>query len=214
MKAEDAFKADYEKMQLTNARQPPRRVRHSELERVSEESDYRVHCPACKTGYLLVQRLSNFWLPWTDRCISCGQMVVYEDEKIGPERVRRPIMLVLRWPHEEAPGTFHGKMVYAVAFIAEQIKKRERAVSLAVQMPESPMKHDVEHVCVAEPLSPIHPNREQNDSLLLHHGSFSLPGRLANIHPWGTPYESMPPWPAFQRIGSGIVPVRVEEHEG
>jgi len=192
---------------MRNERQLPRRVLHSALPKISDESDFRVRCPACKDGILLVQRLSCGWLPWTDRCVSCGQMVVYEDERIGHERIHRPIMLVLRWPHEEEPCHIHGS-IYAVAFIGEE---RHSAAALVVQMPEETMRCDTEHVCVAEPLSRLPSDCDTNDGLALHYGAFMIPGRIGSVHPWGVPFRSMPPWPGYQRIGSGP-PVRAEEH--
>ena len=55
-------------------------VPHSTLTRASEESVFRSDCPVCKKGVLLVGRdQETFELLEQDRCILCGQVVVYTD---------------------------------------------------------------------------------------------------------------------------------------
>jgi uncharacterized protein with PIN domain len=61
---------------------------HAALRRASVDSDYRSVCPACNAGILPVTRdpktlsLSN-----VDRCMHCGQIVVYTDRTICGEEV-------------------------------------------------------------------------------------------------------------------------------
>ncbi len=64
----------------------PIRVAHASLERWSEESDFKVHCPSCNTGLLLVYRdQKTLRVLREDRCISCAQRFVYTDTEIGGE---------------------------------------------------------------------------------------------------------------------------------
>ena len=54
-------------------------VSHSKLKRLGE-SLYKSECPACENGVLLMRRnLDTLRLEKEDRCISCGQAVVYDD---------------------------------------------------------------------------------------------------------------------------------------
>jgi len=63
-----------------NIREPVMEVRHSELERMSEDSAFGSKCPVCENGFLLVYREpGSFELAEFDRCISCGQIVKYLD---------------------------------------------------------------------------------------------------------------------------------------
>jgi len=63
-----------------NKNAPVITVLHSNLTRVNEESNYRSDCPKCKRGVLLVSRdQKTFELLATDRCILCGQQVIYSD---------------------------------------------------------------------------------------------------------------------------------------
>ncbi len=72
-----------------NLNQPPVYVRHAELERYSEESDYRSVCPTCKKGLLLVRRdHETLELTAVDNCTRCAQTVVYEDAAIAGEPVQ------------------------------------------------------------------------------------------------------------------------------
>jgi hypothetical protein len=71
-----------------NAHAPVIRVRHADLQRCSEESVFRVKCPVCKEGILLVLRDQvTFQIINLDCCVSCGQHVVYTDKFIGGEPV-------------------------------------------------------------------------------------------------------------------------------
>ena len=64
----------------------PIRVEHSSLERWSEGSTFRAHCPRCKTGLLLVARHQRtLRIQREDRCISCAQRFIYTDNAIGGE---------------------------------------------------------------------------------------------------------------------------------
>lgn len=63
-----------------NKNAPVITVLHSNLTRANEESDYKRDCPVCKRGVLLVSRdQKTFELLATDRCILCGQQVIYSD---------------------------------------------------------------------------------------------------------------------------------------
>lgn len=73
---------------LRNANEEPIRVEHASLEKFSEESDFKAHCPSCETGLLLVQRdQETMRIRREDRCISCAQRFVYADTEIGGERL-------------------------------------------------------------------------------------------------------------------------------
>lgn len=62
-------------------------VQHDELERTSEESAYRVWCPACKLGILMVGRnQETMKLRRRDACTRCGQVFKYMDREINGER--------------------------------------------------------------------------------------------------------------------------------
>jgi len=55
-------------------------VNHAELERLDESSLYKSICPACKDGILPVSRNAvTFHLQRKDRCLLCGQLVIYDD---------------------------------------------------------------------------------------------------------------------------------------
>lgn len=64
-----------------NIMEPPITVKHSDLQRVSLESNYRSLCPKCKFGYLLVMRskVDPHYLLSTDACNFCGQHFIYSD---------------------------------------------------------------------------------------------------------------------------------------
>ena len=67
-----------------NVNAPAIRVSHTKLERWSEESDFKSKCPACEKGLLLVMRDQvTFALINVDRCVSCGQTVIYTDKFIA-----------------------------------------------------------------------------------------------------------------------------------
>lgn len=62
-----------------NIDKPAVSVRHSSLIKQGE-SFYRVACPVCKEGILLVHRdHDSFELMPVDHCVSCGQLVIYLD---------------------------------------------------------------------------------------------------------------------------------------
>ncbi len=67
---------------------PLQRVSHATLTRWCDESDYRSKCPACDEGILLVLRDQvTHALINVDRCVGCGQTVIYTDKFIGGEPV-------------------------------------------------------------------------------------------------------------------------------
>lgn len=69
-----------------NITQPALHVLHAELPRVQEDSAYKSECPACQSGWLLLRREQGTWhLLRDDRCVSCGQAVVYQDHTINGE---------------------------------------------------------------------------------------------------------------------------------
>ena len=93
-----------------NLSEPVQYVRHASLERVSDESAYRVVCTACDMGLMLVKRVvfnddgfatAGIWedvfremakemgvtsvLLREDRCQSCGQRYCYTDDEINGE---------------------------------------------------------------------------------------------------------------------------------
>lgn len=72
-----------------NIQAPAIRVSHAELERWGEEpGDFKSKCPSCPDGLLLVMRdQKTFALINVDRCVSCGQTVIYTDKMIGGEFV-------------------------------------------------------------------------------------------------------------------------------
>ncbi len=70
-----------------NAREPAIRILHSSLRRVGE-SAFRVKCPVCVHGILMVGRdQETLALARNDRCIVCAQMVCYLDEVIDGEEL-------------------------------------------------------------------------------------------------------------------------------
>jgi len=74
--AEVAKKRGYPK--LFDAK--PIHITHSKLERADDESAYRSRCPGCKDGLLLVMRdQKTMQLQAEDRCVSCGQLFIYDD---------------------------------------------------------------------------------------------------------------------------------------
>ena len=63
-----------------NLGKPAISVRHSELERLDEDSLFKSCCPACKKGILLVRRDSQtLEVSKIDRCVLCSQLFEYED---------------------------------------------------------------------------------------------------------------------------------------
>lgn len=69
--------------QLPNVNKKTKRVKYLSLQRIlGDESYYRRACPVCKTGMLLIARdRETYELIEHDRCISCGQAVIYTDAK-------------------------------------------------------------------------------------------------------------------------------------
>lgn len=58
----------------------PIKVKHSELERASENSRYKSNCPSCPDGVLPVRRHTlTYELEEMDFCLGCGQAFIYED---------------------------------------------------------------------------------------------------------------------------------------
>ncbi len=65
---------------LVNLNKEPIFVRHADLERADENSQFRSNCPVCKHGVLFVMRdQQTFELLKNDRCCLCGQPFVYTD---------------------------------------------------------------------------------------------------------------------------------------
>jgi len=63
-----------------NLHVPPILVRHQDLKRRSEDSNFKSICPICEEGTLFVQRdQRTFRLLPNDMCILCGQSFVYHD---------------------------------------------------------------------------------------------------------------------------------------
>lgn len=64
-------------------------VQHSDLERLSIDSPFRVRCPACLVGVLLVARdQKTMKLLRIDTCHRCAQTFVYMDKEIGGETLQ------------------------------------------------------------------------------------------------------------------------------
>ena len=62
-----------------NINKEPITVKHSELTREGD-SMFRSTCPVCKEGMLLVKRDQlTFEVLTEDRCVLCGQQVIYSD---------------------------------------------------------------------------------------------------------------------------------------
>lgn len=89
-----------------NIKEPFRIVKHTDLERVSDESPFRSWCPVCQKGILLVRRDDNLELSTLDNCTDCGQQFFYEDTEIAGVRLVSPIPLTL-----EETVTFIDKML-------------------------------------------------------------------------------------------------------
>jgi hypothetical protein len=65
-----------------NLNKPPLILRHSDLERCSDNSPFRSHCSACDQGILLVQRRGAELLR-ADYCVLCGRRYFYIDDEIS-----------------------------------------------------------------------------------------------------------------------------------
>jgi hypothetical protein len=58
------------------------------MKRISDSSVFRVRCPVCEEGILMVCRhQESFELVNVDRCTRCAQMVIYTDKFINGEPV-------------------------------------------------------------------------------------------------------------------------------
>lgn len=65
-------------------------VSHADLQKTNGESEYRVRCPVCEPGLLMVRRHpETLHLVNRDRCLFCGQAVIYTDKIIAGEEVTR-----------------------------------------------------------------------------------------------------------------------------
>ncbi len=65
---------------------PPIPVFHSSLARVMDSSAYRVWCPTCNHGVMLVRRHPTLGILLRyDYCCYCAQVFYYRDEKIANE---------------------------------------------------------------------------------------------------------------------------------
>lgn len=65
-----------------NTDKPIMRIRHAGLEQVGDQSPFRVWCPVCDQGILLVRRF-DLALSRFDRCTLCGQQFWYHDSQVG-----------------------------------------------------------------------------------------------------------------------------------
>lgn len=72
-----------------NAHNEPLKVCHADLKKWDpESSDFKVICPVCNKGLLLVYRSQNtYQIIRHDRCTLCGQPIHYLDTFIGGEEV-------------------------------------------------------------------------------------------------------------------------------
>lgn len=71
-------------------------VRHTKLKRISDSSPFRSWCPVCDQGVLLVGRnLGETRLRRVDNCSLCGQVVIYEDDRIAGEELTPDLLEVL-----------------------------------------------------------------------------------------------------------------------
>jgi uncharacterized protein (DUF983 family) len=66
----------------------PMEVEHARLERWDPETSiYKSVCPVCRKGALLIPRdRETGALRREDRCILCGQRVIYTDASVGLEK--------------------------------------------------------------------------------------------------------------------------------
>lgn len=65
---------------IKNLNIAPLEVKHKELKRAEEDSQYKSICPNCERGLLLMQRDNvTFFLKKDDNCILCGRRYVYTD---------------------------------------------------------------------------------------------------------------------------------------
>lgn len=66
-------------MHTVNLNKDTIETKHSELKRWTDDSVYKSECPVCDDGVLLIMRDKNGILEKHDRCINCGQAVIYTD---------------------------------------------------------------------------------------------------------------------------------------
>lgn len=63
-----------------NLEAPPIKVKHANLASLTDRSRYARKCPVCEEGTLLMCREKDtLVLREDDRCLLCGQTVIYED---------------------------------------------------------------------------------------------------------------------------------------
>lgn len=73
-----------------NIHEKPRYVTHAKLKKEGDNSPFRVICPVCDCGVLLVRRDPIlFHLTGDDSCTHCGQFFIYDDEEIAGEPLPR-----------------------------------------------------------------------------------------------------------------------------
>jgi len=79
---QELFEKIMNKIAGCNVTKPAITVKHSELKQVSPNSSYRSFCPVCKDGVLPVSRdQETLELLALDRCLLCGQEIIYSDVK-------------------------------------------------------------------------------------------------------------------------------------
>lgn len=78
-------------MTSDNISKPIISIFHARLGLFSDDSPYKVTCPTCKTGILLVRRTQNLRLSRLDNCVSCGQKFWYLDDSINNESFEEDI---------------------------------------------------------------------------------------------------------------------------
>jgi len=71
---------------LENRSNEPLRICHADLEKFTNDSPFKVCCPVCEDGLMLVRR-ENGQLSNVDHCVCCGQVFVYSDDYIGGEKL-------------------------------------------------------------------------------------------------------------------------------
>lgn len=73
-------KSNYKDHECANINASVINIAHKDMERYCEESIFRIICPVCKVGLLLVGRnQKTFELLEYDNCVLCGQKVRYTD---------------------------------------------------------------------------------------------------------------------------------------
>lgn len=101
-----------------NLKKPPIEVKHSELERASDESAYRSICPVCHEGVLLISRpIGVFKLRRDERCTLCGQTFWYTDDTVNGETF------------VDVPKHLTPEILAAFAQLAESLPERGQPVS-------------------------------------------------------------------------------------